>query len=298
MTSERVGVEPSVPDKDLHYGHFAAIDTYRQANQVVVDELFESLPDNFFHLDVATGTGLIPQLLVQTADTQGKKKGKSVGIDPNEDSIRRAFEGTLPSSNVTVHYIVGYGQEADRLVADEFPQGADLVTCHDAIHEIEEEGEQRSVLAAMWRAAKEEGLISVTSAFTSIAMDVGSSLRGYGEWKLHLIRLTGAGRNREVKTLPYRTPDEYKQMLTDTGFQILKTHTRVVELYKEALKAIAKYPRFIEGFCRDLEFPRTFTLKELSNYMCQAVDLLRLESLPRNWYEIIARKVARPIPVI
>ena len=49
---------------NLHFGHFSEIPEYREVNRELIAQLMDRLPNPFVHVDVATGAGLIPQLLV------------------------------------------------------------------------------------------------------------------------------------------------------------------------------------------------------------------------------------------
>ena len=117
-------------------------------------------------------------------------------------------------------------------------------------------------------------------------------MRGHGEWKLHFVRLTGAKRDRQVETLAYRTPDDYKKMISDAGFKVVHEEDLVVQLTKSALKAISRYPEFVQGMAKDLTFTHDLSLAELSDAMSSAVDHIRFDVVPRIWYSVIAQKVA------
>lgn len=295
MTHEAIVGSPQVPDRKasgvdgLHFGHFSDIPEYREVNRALVQELVAHLPNPFVHVDLATGAGLVPQLLIEAAEARGYT-GRVYGIDLEPKSIELARATTPPSSLVSVEFIEGDARDACRLLADEVPPGsADSLSIHDAIHEIPLK-DQPKVLQAMYRLAKKGALVSLNSAFTDIALKVGSSLRGHGEWKIYFAKLTGGKRNREEEAFKYRTPEEYKEEIVKAGFKIIKDSQETVNLSRKALKYIGMYPTFIEGFCKGIVFPRKFTLQELSEAIGQAVDQLRFDGLPRVWYNIIAQK--------
>lgn len=289
MSAERI-----VTPEDLHFGHFSDIPEYREVNRALVQELVAYLPNPFVHVDVATGIGLVPQLLIEAAEERGYT-GRVYGIDLEPKAIKLARASTPPSTRVSVKFIEGDARDLCRLLAGEIPSGgADSVSIHDAIHEINREEDQRAVYAGMARLAKTGAVLSSNSGFTSIWMSAGASVRGHGEWKLHLVRLLNAKRNRDAGTMAYRTPDAYKQMIEDAGFAIIHERERVVQLSKRALRAISYYPKFIEGFCRDLIFDREFSVEELSHYLRDAVDRLRFDGLPRVWHEVLARRTPAP----
>ena len=276
----------------LHFGHFSDIPEYREVNRELVVQLLDRLPNPFVHVDVATGAGLVPQLLVEEA-TARNYRGTIIALDRNTDALNLARAATPGTADVHVRFVEGDAREIPRAVAGLLPNdGADSVSIHDAIHEIDGEDAQRQVFEGLAKIAKDKAFLSINSSFTSTSMAVGHSMRGHGEWKLHFVRLTGAKRDRQVETLAYRTPDDYKKMISDAGFKVVHEEDRVVQLTKSALKAISRYPEFVQGMAKDLTFTHDLSLAELSDAMSSAVDHIRFDVVPRIWYSVIAQKVA------
>lgn len=277
---------------NLHFGHFSDIPEYREVNRELVVQLLDRLPNPFVHVDVATGAGLVPQLLVEEA-TARKYQGTVIALDRNTDALNLARAATPGTADVHVRFVEGDAREIPRAVAGLLPNdGADSVSIHDAIHEIDGEDAQRQVFEGLAKIAKDKAFLSINSSFTSTSMAVGHSMRGHGEWKLHFVRLTGAKRDRQVETLAYRTPDDYKKMISDAGFKVVHEEDLVVQLTKSALKAISRYPEFVQGMAKDLTFTHDLSLAELSDAMSSAVDHIRFDVVPRIWYSVIAQKEA------
>ena len=65
---------------NLHFGHFSDIPEYREVNRELVVQLLDRLPNPFVHVDVATGAGLVPQLLVEEARARNYQ-GTIIGLD-------------------------------------------------------------------------------------------------------------------------------------------------------------------------------------------------------------------------
>ncbi len=276
--------------KDMHFNHFAMIPEYREVNRDLIREIVGYLPDPFFHVDIATGTGLVPQILMEEAAAKGYS-GHIIGVDRNDTALDIARRSTPSSAGVKVEYILGDARTLSHLLQDHIPaEGVDGVSIHDAIHEIDGEDAQRGVYRDLGSIAKPGAVLSSNSSFTTRSMATGHSLRGHGEWKLHFTKVTGAERVRNMPTMPYRSPEDYKGMIRDGGFEIIHDEERVVNLSKTALKAISMYPTFLSGVSGDLRFEHEYSIEELSEFMCAAVDMLRFDSLPRIWHEIIARR--------
>ena len=67
---------------------------YREVNRQLVQELFRHMPNPFVHVDLATGTGLVPQLLIEEAEKRGFR-GTIIGIDRSAKALEIA-EATTP----------------------------------------------------------------------------------------------------------------------------------------------------------------------------------------------------------
>ena len=277
---------------NLHFGHFSAIPEYRQVNRALIAQLLDRLPNPFVHLDVATGAGLVPQLIIEEATARGYR-GRVIALDRDENALEIASAAVQGNENVSVTFVHGDARDVRASVAEHLPpEGVDSVSIHDAIHEIEGEDNQRRVFTSLADVARSGAFLSINSSFTSTSMAVGNSLRGHGEWKLHFVRLIGAKRQRGIETLAYRAPEDYKQMIEDAGFRVVHEEDREVFLTRAALKAISRYPEFVRGMARDLTFTRDVSLAELSDAMSAAVDKIRFDGVPRLWYGVIAQKAA------
>jgi len=294
-------VSPDLPHTDpdeipspeqLHFGHFARVPEYRQVNRELVRELFAHLPNPFVHVDLATGTGLVPQLLIEESEKHGYR-GTIIGIDRSAKALGIAETTTPRTPNIDLRFVEADARELDNLPDDLLPStGADSLSIHDAIHEITDVDEQRQIYRGMAKIARVGALLSSNSTFTTASMAVANSLRGHGEWKLHFMRMTGARRNDKAGALPYRRPEDYLEMIEEAGFEIVHQLERAIHLTREALKAIARYPAFVEGVAGDLVFPRELSLSEQSHLLSLAVDKVRYDGLPRTWHEIIGRRRA------
>lgn len=287
----------------LGFGDFAEIPEYRDVNRELVSRLVALLPNPFVHVDVATGTGLVPQLLIEAAERQ-QKEGKVFAIDPNEDSLADAREKTPKSNKVEIEFIRGFGQELETLVAGKIPEeGVDGASIHDAIHEIGREEDKRRVLAAMARILKPRGFLTYNSAFTTVAM-VKTPME-WGRWKNRAVAILKGERNRKIVAIKIHTPEEYEQMISDQGLVVVHTAIREVPLSKRALEGISKYPEFLRGVFRDIilagEKPdeektdeeKVSWLELKSQALINALRGLRSDTLARTWHEIIAQK---PLP--
>ncbi|OGH12485.1 MAG: hypothetical protein A2857_02390 [Candidatus Levybacteria bacterium RIFCSPHIGHO2_01_FULL_36_15] len=282
--------ELSKPTTRFSFEEFSRQPEYRQVNRELVVRLAGYLPKNVFtHVDVATGTGLVPELIIEQAAQNGYERGAIIGVDPNRVSLQVARR-IVPPPNISLEFIEGYGQDLARLTAGRISNGgADSVSIHDAIHEIPGEENKRGILTSMAGILKPGGVLSYNSAFTAKGM--GESAMKWGKWKLEAMRKLGGRRDKLVEAIRIYTPGEYREMIEDTGLKVIHEDLRTVALSKDAIRAISRYPAFIEGVFADMVGQSDVSIEDKSKALIEAFDNLNLNSLERNWHEVIAQKV-------
>lgn len=280
------------PSSSLNFEAFANQPEYMQVNRQLVEVLVPLLPEVFVHVDVATGTGLGPKLLIDGSQRRGLK-GKIIGIDPNNVSLDIARKTTHGAGDILVKFIEGKGQDIKTLLYGEIPkEGVDSVSILDAIHEIPGEDTKRSVIRSMTDILKNGGLFAYNSAFTTIAMK--DSAMDWGKWKMAAFGLFKGTRNRGIEPIKIHTPEEYRQMLEEAGLVIVHEARNAVNLSRSALEAISRYPEFVDGVFRDMKDTLNVTLEEKSQKLILALGELNITGIKRTWHEIIAQKPLAP----
>lgn len=272
----------------LNFIRFAKEPVYQQVNRGLVETALSYVPSTFHQVDVATGTGLVPQLVAQLCEEQGRH-AIIIGVDPDPFALAYAREQTKNARAAHVTYVEGFGQNLKVLLAGRIPEeGVDYTSIHDAIHEIPTEEDKRAVFNAMAQVLKPGGVLSYNSAFTVIGM--GESAFGYGQWKMDAIKSLGERRNKSIEAIAIHHPDEYETMLKDSGLTIIHSAVRPVILTRDALEAIAQYPGFVEGVFRDMTNTENYPLEVKSKALIESLDRKDITGLDRIWHEVVARK--------
>ena len=99
---------------NLHFGHFSAIPEYRQVNRALIAQLLDRLPNPFVHLDVATGAGLVPQLIIEEATARGYR-GRVIALDRDENALEIASAAVQGNENVSVTFVHGDARDVARV---------------------------------------------------------------------------------------------------------------------------------------------------------------------------------------
>lgn len=293
---------PADQKQEFGFGEFAKQPPYIEVNRSLLKKVVPFLPDNFWYVDVATGTGMVPKILMEEA-VMCSKSGTIFGVDPNQDSLKIARRDIRLKEGIHVEFIEGRGQDLKALlkgkVLDEEVDGASI---HDAIHEIPGERDKKDVLKGMAGILKPGGVFSMNSTFIAGAMNRIASLQ-WGTWR-HFVRdLLQLERGDKKEQIEIHTPEEYMSMIRDAGLVIVRSGftEQEVQLPKKALEAISRYPAFIEGFLKGLKSQKEYSLKQKSDALITALglalDKLKVDFLPRFWFEVIAQKPPVSIPV-
>ena len=267
---------------------FAKDKAYREVNRALIRQAFVYLPSSFFQVDVATGTGLVPQEVCALCQEHAKV-ARIVGIDPDVFVLQSARANTPSTPHCTVEFIEGLGQDIVRLLEGRIPdEGVDYASIHDAIHEVKDEDDKASILAAMVGILKAGGVFSYNSAFTTAAME--SSALEWGRLKAKAFAILGGKRDRQFEPIKIHTPEQYRQMIAESGLTIIHDVKREVKMSRSAIEAIARYPTLVEGLFGDMVGHDLISLRDKSQALLEAIANLGITEIPRIWHEIIARK--------
>ena len=270
---------------------FSEIPEYRTVNKELLKTALSFLSPELkqiVHVDNATGTGLIPQLAVELYN-ELRINATIFGIDPDLYALQKAVDFIPEVKGVQILLFQGYGQRLEELLRGYIPEeGVDLVTIHDAIHEIPGHDIKKAIFASQAKILRPGGVQTYNSAFTTIGM--GEAALKYGRLKLGAFSYFKQNRNKNVTAIEWYTPEQYAQMIKDSGLTIIHEEVKTVMMSRKAIEAISHYPEFINGVFRDMENVENYTLAQKSKAFIAALDKENITSLPRLWHQIVAQK--------
>lgn len=277
----------------FNFGAFSRVPEYTKVNRDLLAKAldFVDIPNDepLVVVDVATGTGLVPREIIKLL-RERNIKAEIYGIDPDEHALEIARLETPMDLLRQVTFIKGNGQELTRILSGK--KRPRLTTIHDAIHEIPDNDSQthdvkQAIFKAMADLLETHGILTMNSAFTMKAYAGGSAGMAWGRWITRAHELLKI--KREKTSLEVLDPEEYKKMITASGLEIIDTNLTPVNLSREALIAISHYPNFVNGAISGSQ-SQTISLEAKSKALVDALTEKGIESLPRTWFEVIARK--------
>lgn len=279
--------------EDLNFLEFSEYEPYRAENRELLRRTVELLPnEGFVHLDIGAGTLLVAQEMIKLCQEMGKK-GKIICVEPDRFALMKGKEKTPSVDGIEVELVQGNGEDLPL-------QGQiDSFSMHDAIHEVRGRKNKEKVLANAFARLKPGGRGTLNSAFTTIAMGEQENAKGYGWWIARSFRAVGGrGKKADEKlavpddeddSTKIYTPEDYIDMMQEAGFVVNMT-PRIVEMSPDALRAIARYPRFVQGVREEFqpkeENGKIPSVPELSHALFENVA----KSLDRVWVDFELEK--------
>lgn len=270
--------------EDYTFEAFAQHDFYRQVNEHLVDETVRvrahlEVPIRRA-LDLACGTGAVTQLLVETL-RQLREPVEIVAVDPSVAALEKARR--LVGSAAA--FVVGTAQAFSTVVS-----GVDIILFCNAIHLLPE---KEPVIAEAREALNPGGVLGFNTSFYEGCYAEGTE-KFYKLWMLRALQMlkkeTGLKPDRsKVQAMRWLTPEEYREMLERHGFGIEEMQTEQAMMTCESWQDISHYSEFAEGALPGI--PLDVAIPVLKRTVAQAFDELGIDTLPRNWLQVVARAV-------
>lgn len=277
--------------ESYNFVEFSQIGEYRKVNKELLLTALKFLPKNItniIHVDNATGTGLIPQLAAEVYAERGMQ-AIIIGIDPDLYALKKAADSIQNTKDIRLLLFQGYGQHLERLLKGHIPsEGVDVVSIHDAIHEIPGKDTKRAIFASQAKILKPAGIQTYNSSFTT-AGNADAAFK-WGKWKMAAFSYFNEQRDRTINAIEVLSPEEYRKMITDSGLKVVHEAMKKVILSLNALKAISRYPEYVNGVFRDMVNTGKYTLIEKSRALITVLEKEGVTALPRQWHEIVAQK--------
>ncbi|MBX7166432.1 MAG: methyltransferase domain-containing protein [Pirellulales bacterium] len=292
------------------YEPFSKEPEYIEANRAFIDRLplTEAIREQVHRvLDVACGTGAVSQLLaaqVPRAHLYG------VDIDPEQIrlstqlwhelgyEVRSGFELTddCVANKPVVTLALASGEDL-RFPRDSF----DCVTIANAIHMLPD---RRAFLSAAARVLKPGGIFGMNTGFYAGCYPPGTE-RHTVDWLRAALAFVGEeNQRREANGEPlikrrhgtsrgafqnrWLSAEEWCAELRAAGLEPIDVHERMVMMDARCLAALAAYGGLVEAVMSG--YPVEEASRALQSTAARALELQGVETLPRLWLEIWARK--------
>jgi ubiquinone/menaquinone biosynthesis C-methylase UbiE len=274
-----------VEGPDFTFEAFAGHDFYRVVNEHLVDatlQVRERLPQNPIHraLDLACGTGAVTQVLVDRV-RRLREPVEVIAVDPSESALEKARR------------LLGNAARFMRGTAEAFSGAVptvDVMLFCNAIHLL---SDKDHVLAEARKVLNRDGVLGFNTAFYEGCYAPGTE-KFYRLWMLRSLQLLkkefGLRPDKDkVQAMRWLSPVEYQDLLERHDFVIEDMHAEEARMTRQSWQDISHYSLFVEGALPGV--PRDIAIPILKESVAQAFDELEIETLPRNWLQVVARAV-------
>lgn len=236
-------------------------------------------------VELASGTGAVTTQILDALARRGRP-AEVVGVEPSPAAIHVAEQQLRGRP---VHFIQGDAADLPRAGA-----AVDAIFFCNAIHLVPDKD---AAVATIVETLRPGGFFAINSSFYEGAY-ADDSFRFYRLWIRRAVgwlrehapnaRIEHHGRTTAMRWL---TPDQYFELLRRQGLETAYEQVDRVQMPLRAWQDIGRYSLFIEGALPGVPIPIGADALEAS--AAQAFAELGLESVPRNWLQIVARKVTQ-----
>jgi ubiquinone/menaquinone biosynthesis C-methylase UbiE len=249
---------------------------FTQVNRWIIDKVIA--PGRQVIVDLGCGPGAVTKLILER--TSGAEPPPLViGVDPSPSALARARAAI---SSRFAEFVQGSAEWLSRLVPP-----ADAIVFLNAIHLVKD---KRQVLCEIRKAMKPRGVLGFNSTFFAGAYVEGTSAfwRRWVVRAVQVLREKGIAVRHEGHTaaMEWLSAQDYVAACEAVGLRPSKVELVRVEMSAESLADIGRFSLFIEGALPGV--PLEDGSEALQIGLTRTLDELKIDSVQRNWLEIVA----------
>jgi ubiquinone/menaquinone biosynthesis C-methylase UbiE len=273
------------------YEAFAGEPEYLELNRRF---LMRALPERFDRvLDLACGTGTCGFLILKNTDCGPE----IVGVDISEESLELAqmeWKRLRESSAASVRFV-----RADAASLP-FASGTfDLVIAGNAIQLFDD---KEAAIREVYRVLRDGGSFAFNTSFYAGTFVPGTE-RFYLVWVQlayryvveQTRRTTGhdaavprARGSKRAFSSPWLSKEEYRELLARNGFTIRRVLEIEATLTEHSFQSIGSYTGLATVLLSG--YPPELASEALEKSVGQALAMVQMQAIPRNWLEVIAQR--------
>ena len=235
-------------------------------------------------LDLACGTGNVTELILGRVGQA--RKSLVIGLEHSTAALQQAMKEVKAVGNAAVTFV----QSNVERVAEAVKESVDTVVFCNAIHYIPDKD---ALLTDIAKTLKKGGKFAFNTSFFNGGIPP-EARQFYRRWMLRSLRLLrrdyglSPEKSKKVESRKQLTPDEYRGLLEEHGFRVVKQELDPVEMPLEAWFGISEFKDFIEGVMPGVPYDKgSATLKKAVK---ETYSELGIDGVPRIWLNIVAER--------
>lgn len=273
------GPELPPPDTDerFSFAKFATHPFFREVNAWLVAHA--GIRRGSEVVDLGCGPGGVTELILQWMGSP--PRGRVYAIDPSASALLLAAQRVR---SAVVQFIQGTAESLGSLVPP-----VDVVVFANAIHLIREKAQ---AVSAVSRVLRPRGVFVFNTAFFD-GTSPAETARFYKLWILRAVRWVrergyDVARGIKPAAMQWLSPDDYRRLLQAGGFGECTMVLQEKPVTCQGWEDLSEFSMFIEGALPGI--PLDVGMEALKVGVRQTFEELRLESVPRVWLQVIARR--------
>lgn len=272
-------LNPVADDDKFSFTPFTRHPFFTQVNRWIIEKVIT--PGRQIIVDLGCGPGAVTKLILERI-SGAEPAPHVIGVDPSPSAIARA---RACISSRFAEFKEGTAELLSRLVPP-----ADAVVFLNAIHLMPDKAQ---VLKEIRRVLKPGGLLAFNSTFFNGAYVEGTS----GFWRRWIVRSVQALREKgfdvqhtsHAAAMEWFSADQYVAACTAAGLRPTTVELLRVDMTRQALIDIGRFSLFIEGALPGAPLEEGAQALEIG--LERTMEELKIESVPRNWLEVVAEAV-------
>lgn len=275
----RPGLNHETEEDRFSFTPFTRHPFFTQVNRWILDRVV--CPGRRVIVDLGCGPGAITQMILERVRGQ-QPPPRVIGVDPSPSALAKA---RAAMSSKVAEFVQGSAEWLSKLVTS-----ADAIVFLNAIHLVPN---KPLVLEEIRRVLQPGGVLAFNSTFFAGAYVEGTS----GFWRRWIVRSVQALRekgldvkhNGKTTAMDWLSPEQYSALCGAAGLRTTTVELLRVDMTREGLADIGRFSLFIEGALPGV--PLEEGSEALQVGLDRTMDELKVESVPRNWLEVVAEAV-------
>lgn len=268
---------------DYTFDEFSSQPFYRKVNSQLVD--MSGVFNQHKIIDLGCGTGGITKLILDRLS--GTKETVIYAVDHSATALKSAVEELGDRKEAVIRFVHAEVQNLTSSVNEQ----VDAVIYCNSIHYVNDKLE---LLKQIRERLKPGGILAFNTSFFD-GSHPPESHDFYRRWMMRSLRTLrrdhGLFPDKNADKTGARrqlTPDEYKELLEEAGFEIVQAENFRVQVPESGFHHISGFRDWIEGVMPGV--PLGKGRDALQKSLKQVFKEMDLETVPRVWFGVTARR--------
>jgi ubiquinone/menaquinone biosynthesis C-methylase UbiE len=272
----------SQANEDFSFVAFASAPFYQKINTDLV-ELSRVHPGQRV-VDLACGTGGVTKIILERL--RGARESLVIGVDMSTSALKQAREELNNAKDAMVEFVQGRAEQLSQLVREK----VDAVVFCNAIHLVPDKAQLSGEVFSTLRSG---GIFAFNTSFYAGGHPPETE-QWYRRWMFRSLRILRSEyglspvKAEKVEARQHLSAEQYVQILRESGFQIREQRVNTIQVPLEGWVLISQFEDWITGVMPGVP------LKEASNALqkgaAQVFEEMKVNTIPRNWLEVVAVK--------